>query len=404
MPSKVDRDGYYVWRAHQKSSEEKNSNEFEEKKMSEEKLTEEEVKDLASENVANLSPEVYTEDDDEFDFVDAYSDDVQEDQSELLPENTAQSAISCAFLGVGGGGGKLAKAFLDAGFGRTLLVNTTIKDQPEGVEAANFLLIPGADGVGKDVNLGKKILSENSAMVEDAVRARLGSPDWLFVLAGGGGGTGSSCHVLHDSITRHLKTVGASGKVVYIVSKPSSQELLNTTIRNNYEALIEDIADCPHIVIDNERQLQLLRNKVGMLNLYPMANKNFAKLLAQCFKLAATHSDVQTFDSKDLEKCLSTPGRMMIGSTVIRETTRRDLGAAVLSGCISASPCPTPPAHTKTGALLLVASSAMASDPKISKNLEAAFSYVGGRTDTLFSGVYIKERIPGLIAICLLSG
>jgi hypothetical protein len=46
----------------------------------------------------------------------------------------------------------------------------------------------------------------------------------------------------------------------------------------------------------------------------------------------------------------------------------------------------------------------MASDPKISKNLEAAFSYVGGRTDTLFSGVYIKERIPGLIAICLLSG
>jgi hypothetical protein len=46
----------------------------------------------------------------------------------------------------------------------------------------------------------------------------------------------------------------------------------------------------------------------------------------------------------------------------------------------------------------------MASDPKISKNLEAAFSYVGGRTNTLFSGVYIKERIPGLIALCFLAG
>ncbi len=349
--------------------------------------------------------DVYINDDEnEFDFVDAFSDDVKEDLSELLPENSALSAINCAFVGVGGGGGKLAKAFLDIGFNRTILVNTTEKDQPDGIDPNNFLLIPGSDGVGKDVDLGKKILSENSTLVEDAVRARLGSPDWIFVLAGGGGGTGSASYVLHDSLQRHLKTVGATGKVVYIVSKPSAQELLNSTITRNYENLLSDISNSPHIVVDNERQLQLLRNKVGMLNLYPVANKNFAKLLAQCFKLAATHSDVQTFDSKDLEKCLSTPGRMIVGSTVIRDTDRRDLGAAVLSGCISASPCPGPDAHTSTGALLLVANSQMASDPKVSKNLEAAFSYVGGRTDTLFSGVYIKERIPGLIAICLLSG
>ncbi len=348
--------------------------------------------------------DLYINDENEFDFVDAYSEDTVEDDAELLPENVAQSAIDCAFVGVGGGGGKLAKAFLDIGFNRTILVNTTVKDQPDGVDPNNFLLIPGADGVGKDVGLGKKILSENSALVEDAIRARLGSPDWIFVLAGGGGGTGSGCSVLHESLERHLKSVGASGKVVYIISRPSSQELLNTTIKNNYETVLEDISVHPHIIIDNERQLQLLRNKVGMLNLYPVANKNFAKLLAQVFKLAATHSDVQTFDSKDLEKCLSTPGRMVLGSTVIRDTSRRDLGAAVLSSCINASPCPTPNPKTKTGALLLVVTSEMASDPKISKNLEAAFSYVGGRTDTLFSGVYIKERIPGLVAICLLSG
>ena len=284
------------------------------------------------------------------------------------------------------------------------MVNTTEKDQPEGVDPNNFLLIPGADGVGKDVKLGKKILSENSALVEDAVRARLGSPDWIFVLAGGGGGTGSGCAVLHDSLTRHLKTVGASGKVVYIVSKPSAQELLNSTIKENYETTLNDVSGFPHIIIDNERQLQLLRNKVGMLNLYPVANKNFARLLSQVFKLAATHSDVQTFDSKDLEKCLSTPGRTIIGSTVIKDTGRRDLGAAVLSNCISNSPCPGPGSKTDTGALLLVVTSEMASDPKVSKNLEAAFSYVGGRTNTLFSGVYVKQKIPGLVAICLLSG
>ena len=57
-----------------------------------------------------------------------------------------------------------------------------------------------------------------------------------------------------------------------------------------------------------------------------------------------------------------------------------------------------------TGALMLVATPEMAGDPKVSKNLEAAFSYVGGRTNTLFSGAYIRERLPGLIALCLLAG
>ena len=343
-------------------------------------------------------------DDDEFDFVDAYSDDSEQVDEELLPENTAPSAIDCAFIGVGGGGGKLAKAFLDLGFNRTILVNTTIKDQPDGIDENNFLLIPGADGVGKDVDLGRKILEENSAMVEHSVKARLGAPDWLFVLAGGGGGTGSACTVLHSALERSLTSSGASGKVVYVISKPSAQELLNSTISRNFEKTLDVLTDKPHIILDNEKQLQLLRNKVGMLNLYPTANKNFAKLLGQVFKLAETHSDIQTFDTKDLEKCLSTPGRIMVGSTMIRDTNRRDLGSAVLTSCIAASPCPPPSGHSKTGTLLLIASSDMASDPKVSKNLEAAFSYVGGRTDTLFSGVYIKERVPGLIAICVLAG
>ena len=97
--------------------------------------------------------------DDEFDFLqDSFEDEVEENNEELLPENSATSAINCAFIGVGGGGGKLAKAFLDLGFSRTVLVNTTDKDKPKEIEEPNFLLIAGADGVGKDVELGRKFL------------------------------------------------------------------------------------------------------------------------------------------------------------------------------------------------------------------------------------------------------
>ena len=92
----------------------------------------------------------------------------------------------------GGGGGKLAKAFLDLGFNKTLLINTTAKDQPEGIDPKHLVLIPDADGVAKNISYGKSVFQSNSAVVEDALRTRLGKVDWIFVLAGGGGGTGYS--------------------------------------------------------------------------------------------------------------------------------------------------------------------------------------------------------------------
>jgi cell division GTPase FtsZ len=343
-------------------------------------------------------------DDDDFDFVMAYDDDPAESDERLLPENDARSALSCGFVGVGGGGGKLANAFLSVGYNKTLLINTTEKDQPGGLDPSHFVLVPGADGVGKDVDLGKQVLSENSALVEDAVRTRIGKVDWLFMLAGGGGGTGSACHELHGSLTRYLESVEASGHVVYIVSKPTAQELLNPAISKNFTALMSDIAGHPHIVIDNEKQLQLLRGKVGMLNMFPSANKNFAKLFSQVLKLADEHTEIQTFDSKDLERCLSANGRIVIGSTIIKDVNRNDLGSLVYQGCLRSSPCPVPSGNAATGTLLLIVDGNMAADPDVSRRLESAFSYVGGRADVLFSGVYMKERIPGLIAITMLGG
>ena len=252
--------------------------------------------------------------------------------------------------------------------------------------------------------MGKEVLGDNSTFVEDALRTRIGKVDWIFVLAGGGGGTGSACSVLHDCITRYLTSIEAEGKVIYITSKPTAQELLNPTIKNNCHSLFKDINGHPHIVIDNEKQLQLLRGKVGMLNMYPAANRNFAKLLAQVLKLANEPSPIQVFDSKDLERCLGTSGRMLLGSTVARDVSAHDLGATVFQGCLRSSPCPPPTRNPKTGVLLLIVTPEMGDDPKVSNRLEAAFSYVGGRTETLFSGVYVAPRLPGLIALTLLGG
>ena len=157
--------------------------------------------------------------------------------------------------------------------------------------------------MAKNVDFGKDVFGRNGAVVEDALRTKLGKVDWLFVLAGGGG-TGSACASLHGVFERYLSSIQAEGRVVYIVSWPTAQELLNPTIAKNALSLINDVTSHTHIVLDNERQLELLRGKVGMLNMFPVANSTFAKLFNQILKLASEKSPVQTFDSKDLERTL----------------------------------------------------------------------------------------------------
>lgn len=340
----------------------------------------------------------------DFDFVSHFDENTEIKSEDLLPDNEAESAISCAFVGVGAGGGKLAKAFLDLGYNKTLLVNTTEKDQPDDIPEEHVVLVPGADGVGKDVVLGSAILEENSAVVEDALKTKIGSVDWLFVCAGGGGGTGSSVASLHGAFERYLKSVQAGGKVVYIITQPTAQERLNPTIKANSSYLRESIEAHPHVVLDNEKQLQLLRGKVGMLNMYPAANAAFAKMLSHIFKLAAGSSSVQVFDAKDLEACLNLPGRIFVGTSVIRDTSNPRLGSMLYQNCLKGSPCESVNNKPNSGALLLIGSTDVFDDPDVSNRVESAISYVGGRVSTLFSGVYVNDDAPGLVSIMMLCG
>jgi len=341
---------------------------------------------------------------DDFDFIEHYGEDEDVNHENQLAENEVDVSINCAIIGVGGGGGKMAKAFLDLGFNKTLLINTTPKDIPADVDEQHVVLIPDSDGIGKDVSLGKSVFDSNSAVVEDALRTKLGKVDWLFVMAAGGGGTGSAVSSLHDVFDRYLKSVQATGTIMYIATWPTAQECLNPTISKNALELINDISSYPHIVLDNVRQVKLLRGKVGILGLYPFANSAFAKLITQILKLSTETSPIQSYDSKDLEKCFNSEGRMFVGSTMIPDPATSSLGSQILQNCLKRSPCPPPKGAPATGTLLLVVSEEMASDPEISKHLDAAISYVGGRTDTLFSGIYIKENIPGLIAILTMNG
>jgi len=323
---------------------------------------------------------------------------------DLLPDNTAPSSLNIGFVGVGGGGGKMVQSFLDLGFNKTLLVNTTGKDIPKNVEEDHVVLIPDSDGIGKNVDFGKEVLKQNGAIVEDALRIKFGKVDWLIVMAGGGGGTGSSVAALHPVFERYMRSVQAGGNVVYVVSWPTAQEALNPTIARNALSLINDVTVYPHVVLDNERATRLLRGRIGMLGMYPVANTQFAKSFAQILKLSTEDSPIQSFDSKDLETCLNNNGRAFMGSTMIKDPNTGKLGSMILHNCMNRSACPPPKGKAAAGSLILVASEEMVADPRVSKHLESAIAYVGGRCETLFSGVYVRKNVPGLIAILSMNG
>jgi len=307
-------------------------------------------------------------------------------------------------VGVGGGGNKMVNAFLELGFNKSILVNTTGKDIPKNVSEEHVVLIPDSDGIGKNTDYGKEVLTQNGAIVEDALRIKLGKVDWLLVFAGGGGGTGSSVTALHPVFERYMRSVQAGGNVVYIVSWPTAQENLNPTIARNALTLLNDVSPHPHVVLDNERSTRLLRGRIGMLGMYPVANTQFAKSFAQILKLSTEDSPIQSFDSKDLETCLGKSGRAFFGSTMIKDPNTGKLGSVILHNCMNRSSCPPPKGKAAAGSLILVASEEMVADPKVSKHLESAIAYVGGRCETLFSGVYVRKNVPGLIAILSMNG
>jgi hypothetical protein len=201
-----------------------------------------------------------------------------------------------------------------------------------------------------------------------------------------------------------MRSVQAGGNVVYIVSWPTAQENLNPTIARNALTLLNDVAPHPHVVLDNERSTRLLRGRIGMLGMYPVANTQFAKSFAQILKLSTEDSPIQSFDSKDLETCLGENGRAFFGSTMIKDPNTGKLGSVILHNCMNRSSCPPPKGKAAAGSLILVASEEMVADPKVSKHLESAIAYVGGRCETLFSGVYVRKNVPGLIAILSMNG
>ena len=73
------------------------------------KKTIEDNEQIEEENMSENDDSYINPDVEDFDFLGNYDDMPDAQDERMLPENKAESALSCAFIGVGGGGGQTSK-------------------------------------------------------------------------------------------------------------------------------------------------------------------------------------------------------------------------------------------------------------------------------------------------------
>lgn len=266
--------------------------------------------------------------DDAFDMVDLP--DIDEGTLEAvasrLEDDATNYAVRFGIIGAGQGGGRIASTFWGLGHRRVILVNTTEADFT-GQQASTKVLLPtrgGATaGAGKDPEVGREAITENSELVRDAIRDHIGSDvDRILITIGGGGGTGSGAAAGLVEISRQFMV--DSGKpassVGLIISKPKDSEGLQ--VQENFKLLLEEVKDLdvsPVVVVDNGLISKRFPH-LGVAKFYPVANSNLCGLFDIFNILAAQVSEFQSFDKADYESVLNA-GNLVFGLAKVAEFT-----------------------------------------------------------------------------------
>lgn len=136
-------------------------------------------------------------------------------QSKLSKDSNVNISLRFGFLGLGMGGSSIAAACADIEMAKknlkypytALLVNTNSIDL-EKIDAKNTLIkkmtIGNGKGAGRNIELGEKAFLENKEKILSAVKTQFQESDFVWIVAGLGGGTGTgsvvqAAKLLHEN-------------------------------------------------------------------------------------------------------------------------------------------------------------------------------------------------------------
>ena len=248
-------------------------------------------------------------------------------------EDESGGALTYAIIGSGQGGGKIAKAFYDLGYKKTVAFNTAqsdlaLLDLPD--EHKFFVDHYGGQGAGKNQEKGRAAFEAKSQEVFNKLREVFGENiDRILVTVGAAGGTGGgSVNTLVDIAKRYFTYVGredASERVGVIVSLPTNGECASSVVAQNAYNKVSELCVraangdfAPLIMIDNDK-IKKLYPSLTVKKFWPTLNNTVAGLFHVFNVFCAQNSDYTSFDPMDYDSVMKSQGCMIMGVTAVRE-------------------------------------------------------------------------------------
>jgi cell division GTPase FtsZ len=248
-------------------------------------------------------------------------------------EDKANGALTYAFVGAGQGGGRMAKAFYELGYTKTLAVNTAkndlnLLDMPE--EHKFYIDHYGDQGAGKDQVKAAIAFEAREQEVFNKLKSIIGeNVDRIIICAGVAGGSGGGSVVpLIKLCKKYFTYVGkedASERIGVIASLPTTGESASPVVaKNAYNrmkqlcAMAKENKISPLIIVDNQK-IKKLYPKLTVKAFWPTINNTVAGLFHIFNVLATQNSDYTSFDPQDYDSVMKSSGCMIMGVTAVKD-------------------------------------------------------------------------------------
>lgn len=377
----------------------------------------EEYKEIFEANIPDLDfadiPDLPLED---------FEPDVEAVEDEI--ENTVTGALTYAFIGAGQGGGRMAKAFYDLGYKKTIAVNTAkndlnLLDLPE--EHKFYIDHFGDQGAGKDQTKAAVAFEAREQEVFNKLKSIIGEKvDRIIICAGVAGGSGGGSVVPLVKLCKKYftyvgKEVNASERVGVIASLPTTGESASPVVaKNAYNrmkqlcSMAEEKKFSPLIIVDNQK-IKKLYPKLTVKAFWPTINNTVAGLFHIFNVLATQNSDYTSFDPQDYDSVMKSSGCMIMGVTAVKDfESETGVSTALKSNLERTLLAEGFDLKTATAAAGVVVggSKIFEESAGLMDNLEHAFSTLAAITGNalVHRGIYEDPKKDKLVVYTLIGG
>lgn len=305
---------------------------------------------------------------------------------------STRQVLSFVTIGAGEGGGRLALAFKDFGY-RCGAINLCQADL-DGLDipAENKLLIGSGKGTGKDLLIGKELISQesNQKLVLEFLHkltTDIINP-YILLCVAGGGGSGSS---LAEKVSELALDLGCPVGMIYTLPSSDEDTISKSNAINTFQHIYNKFAIegviSPMFIIDNEYMYQ--QYQIPMKDFYYIINLSAAKAISTFNSFSNLPSKYfSAIDTLDFGRLLSLGGICSLGKIQIinpmdLNKIREDLMAGFFMKGMNL-------ASAKGAGIIVTGPDWMLSDNNISESIKFIFSEVasiiGG--GLVYRGVY----------------